>query len=134
MTSRGSARSIAVGTRVDASTVAVLRAELRAAVDAAGSGDAGSRDVGSGDAGDAGDIVLDVSTVQFVDATGLAMLLGVRRYAERAGRRLVLRGTPRRFARLLRATRLDRVLIVERSIGGPTGRPVAAATEDVPAA
>jgi anti-anti-sigma regulatory factor len=117
-------QSIAVGARVDASTVARLRAELIAAVDAGsgngGSGNGGSGYTGSGTAcaGDAGseDVVLDVSAVQFVDVTGLAMLLGVRRHAERAGRRLVLRGTPRRLARLLRATRLDRILTGEESL------------------
>jgi anti-sigma B factor antagonist len=79
--------------RLDASTVGQLRDQLHSAVD-----------------GGAGVIVLDLSDVEMVDATGLAMLVATQRRALRAGRQLVLRGTPPRIARLLHATGLDRLL------------------------
>ncbi len=55
-------------------------------------------------------LVVDLSGVEAVDAAGLGVLLGTRRLAERAGRQMVLRNTPPRLSRLLRATRLERVL------------------------
>jgi anti-sigma B factor antagonist len=68
------------------------------------------------DAIDAGvdDIVVDMSGVELMDATGLGVLVGSHRRAERAGRRLVLQNVPERIERLLLATRLHRVLCVER--------------------
>lgn len=57
-----------------------------------------------------GDLVLDLSDVQAVDATGLGVLVGAHRRASRGGRTLVLHETPPPVARLLRRTRLDRVL------------------------
>lgn len=64
----------------------------------------------------AGDLVLDLSGVESVDATGLGVLVGAHRRAGRSGRRLVLRGVPPRVGRLLHATRLHRVLLVEPAI------------------
>jgi anti-anti-sigma factor len=58
-------------------------------------------------------IVLDLSEVELIDAIGLAMLVGTHRRALRAGRDVVLRGTPPRVARMLAATGLDRVLRTE---------------------
>lgn len=60
-------------------------------------------------AGD-GDLVVDLSAVTAVDATGLGLLVGVHRRALRAGRVLVLCGVPPPVARLLLVTRLHRVL------------------------
>lgn len=57
-----------------------------------------------------GDLVLDLSGVTAVDATGLGVLVGAHRTADRAGRRLVLRDAPPQVHRLLRVTRLYRVL------------------------
>lgn len=82
--------------RLGAATVADVRAALHAAV-------------GDG----AGDLVLDLSRVELVDATGLGMLVGIHRLADRSGRRLLLGGVPPRIERLLLATRLHRVLILE---------------------
>ncbi|HEY0357318.1 MAG TPA: STAS domain-containing protein [Mycobacteriales bacterium] len=82
--------------RVDGATVASCREVLHRAVDSG-----------------RGLLVVDVSAVVLVDATGLAMLLGTARRAGHAGRRLVLRGTPPRVARLLRVTGLDVVLPTE---------------------
>ena len=83
--------------RVDATTVSELRERLHSAVD-----------------GGVGAVVLDLSDVELIDATGLAMLVGTHRRAMRAGRELLLRGTPTRITRLLAATGLDRVLHDER--------------------
>lgn len=71
-----------------------------------------------GDAIDAGieDLLLDLGGVELVDATGLGVLIGAHRRAERAGRRLVLRNVPERIDRLLLATRLHRVLTIDRDV------------------
>ena len=60
------------------------------------------------------DLVVDMSGVELMDATGLGVLVGSHRRAERAGRRLVLQNVPGRIDRLLLATRLNRVLCVDR--------------------
>ena len=62
------------------------------------------------------DVVIDMSNVDLMDATGLGVLVGCHRRAERAGRRLVLQNVPERIDRLLLATRLHRVLCVDRHI------------------
>lgn len=84
---------VAAGLRLDAATVGVLRGYLDEAIP-----------------NGSGPLVVDLSTVQTIDAVGLAMLLGVERRATAAGRELRLRGMPKRFGRLLRATGLSRVL------------------------
>ena len=60
------------------------------------------------------DIVVDMTGVELMDATGLGVLVGCPRRAERAGRRLILANVPDRIDRLLLATRLHRVLCVDR--------------------
>jgi anti-anti-sigma factor len=67
-----------------------------------------------------GELVVDVSGVELLDATGLGVLVDVHRRARLAGRRLVLRGAPPRVARLLAITRLNRILTVE---AGPVAVP-----------
>jgi anti-anti-sigma factor len=62
------------------------------------------------------DVVVDMSRVELMDATGLGVLVGSHRRAERAGRRLVLQNVPERIDRLLLATRLHRVLCVDRDV------------------
>ncbi|HET6909404.1 MAG TPA: STAS domain-containing protein [Mycobacteriales bacterium] len=64
------------------------------------------------------DVVVDMSGVELMDATGLGVLVGCHRRAERAGRRLVLHNVPDRIERLLLATRLHRVLCLDRATGG----------------
>jgi anti-sigma B factor antagonist len=59
------------------------------------------------------DLVVDLSGVDVIDATGLGVLVGTHRRAQRAGRRLVLRGVPARIQRLLTVTRLSRVIPCE---------------------
>jgi len=83
-----------------AATVADLRAVLLAAADAG-----------------TGDLVLDIGGVEIIDASGLGVLVGAHRLAERRERRLVLRNVPDRIERLLAATRLNRILAVEPATG-----------------
>ncbi|WP_214413535.1 STAS domain-containing protein [Sphaerisporangium fuscum] len=98
MRSRGSPRRqvVFVGSRLDGGTVAMLRPRLHEAVD-------------SGD----GELIVDLSELEMIDAAGLGVLVGTHRKALRAERRLVLRAVPPRVMRLLAITRLHRVLRVE---------------------
>jgi anti-anti-sigma factor len=57
-----------------------------------------------------GELVLDLASLDAVDATGLGVLVGAHRRAGRAGRTLVLRDVPAPVGRMLFLTRLDRVL------------------------
>ena len=66
------------------------------------------------DAGD-GELVLDLAAVEAVDATGLGVLVGAHRRAQRVGRTLVLEDVPDPVVRLLLLTRLDRILQTRRS-------------------
>jgi anti-anti-sigma factor len=60
-----------------------------------------------------GDVVLDVSGVDSLDATGLAVLAAAHRRAQREGRHLVLRGCHGSLRRVLAKTKLSRVLRLE---------------------
>ena len=62
-----------------------------------------------------GDLVLALAAVTAVDATGLGVLVGGHRRAQRAGRVLVLRDVSPAVARLLFLTRLDKVLRTSRT-------------------
>jgi anti-anti-sigma factor len=64
------------------------------------------------DRGD-GDLVLDLSRVGSVDATGLGLIVRLHRRAGRRERRLVLRGVTPPVHRVLLMTRLNRILAVE---------------------
>jgi len=91
--------SLALSGRLGAATVADVRAALMEATDTG-----------------VGDLHLDLREVELVDATGLGVLIGTHRRADRAGRRLVLLRVPERIERLLLATRLHRVLYVDRTV------------------
>lgn len=84
--------------RLDVHCAADVRAVLLAAL-AAGSGD----------------LVVDLAAVPAVDPTGLGALLEAHRRAQRTGRRLVLLDVPPALWRLVLRTRLDRILVVQRS-------------------
>lgn len=62
-----------------------------------------------------GELALDLSALEAVDATGLGVLVGAHRRAQRAGRTLVLVDVQVPVARLLLVTRLDRVLAIRRT-------------------
>jgi anti-sigma B factor antagonist len=81
---------------LDVTTVPDARAVLHAAVDRG-----------------EGDLVVDLGSVDVIDATGLGVIVGTHRRAQRAGRRLVLRTVPPRIQRLLTVTRLSRVIPTE---------------------
>jgi len=87
---------VRVSGRLDAHTVPDVRTALHDAVDSG-----------------SGDLVVEVHDIVVADATGLGVFVGAHRRAQRTGRRLVLRGVPLPALRLLRVTRLHRVLVVE---------------------
>lgn len=63
----------------------------------------------------AGELVLDLAALEAVDATGLGVLVGAHRRAQRAGRTLVLEDVTPTVSRILFVTKLDRVLQTRRS-------------------
>lgn len=80
--------------RLDVTSVGAVRDALHRAVD-----------LGSGD------LLVHLDDLELHDAAGLGVLLGAHRRARLAGRRLVLVGVPGRLERLIRHTRLHRVLV-----------------------
>ncbi|MFI6501041.1 STAS domain-containing protein [Nonomuraea typhae] len=93
---RSAAQVVRVGARLDAGTSAGVRPRLHEAVDTG-----------------TGDLIVDLTELEMIDATGLGVLVGTHRRALAADRRLVLRGVPPRIMRVLAVTRLNRVLLVE---------------------
>lgn len=93
---RGREQIVAVGQRLDVGTVAGVRPRLHEAVD-----------------NGQGVLIIDMSELEMIDATGLGVLVGTHRRATAAGRRVVLRAVPPRIMRILAVTRLIRVLSVE---------------------
>ncbi|WP_425491587.1 STAS domain-containing protein [Kineococcus aurantiacus] len=89
-----------VAGRLDVHTVPDVRAALHAAVDRG-----------------TGDLVVHVDEIVVADATGLGVFVGAHRRAQRTGRRLVLRDVPPPALRLLRVTRLHRVLLLDEATG-----------------
>ena len=60
-----------------------------------------------------GALVVDMSGVELLDATGLGVLVGTHRRARAAGRRLVLADATPRVARMLALTRIDRIIALD---------------------
>lgn len=92
------AKLIALSGRLDVHAAADVRLALADAVD-------------QGE----GELVLDLADLEAVDATGLGVLVGAHRRAQRMGRTLVLEDVPDQVGRLLLITRLDRILQTRRS-------------------
>jgi anti-sigma B factor antagonist len=69
---------------------------------------------------DDGDVVLDVTDVEWLDVTGLGVLVDAHRRLRSQGRRLVLRGCAPRLRRALAVTRLSRVMAIERDDATPS--------------
>jgi anti-sigma B factor antagonist len=86
-------REVAVSGRLDVSTVADVRVALHEVL-ARGSGD----------------LLIHLAQAEVHDATGLGVIVGVHHRARRLGRRLILVDVSPRLDRLLRASRLHRVL------------------------
>jgi anti-sigma B factor antagonist len=61
-----------------------------------------------------GNLIVDVTQVELIDAAGLGVLAAAHRRIEAEGRHLVLRGCSPSLRRILSVTRLTRVLHVER--------------------
>ena len=89
---------VALSGRLDVHAAADVRLELADAVDRGH-----------------GELVLDLTALEAVDATGLGVLVGAHRRAQRAGRTLVLEDVPDGVGRLLLITRLDKILQTRRS-------------------
>jgi anti-anti-sigma factor len=94
--------------RLDVHTVPDVRSALHAAVDAG-----------------RGELVVHVGGIVVADATGLGVLVGAHRRAQRGGRQLVLRDVPLPALRLLRVTKLHRVLQVDDEVPGAAQRTAA---------
>lgn len=88
---------IALSGRLDARGATQARAALHAAV-----------------LDGAGDLVVDMSGVEALDAVGLGVLVATRRLAFRHGRTLVLAGCTPAVVRLLQTTRLHRFLTMSQ--------------------
>ncbi|WP_432495957.1 STAS domain-containing protein [Kineococcus gypseus] len=99
---------VRVSGRLDVHSVPEVRAALHGAVDRG-----------------SGALVVSLDGVVVADATGLGVLLGAHRRAQRAGREMVLRDVPRPALRLVRVTRLHRVLRLD-------GEPARAAAPGAP--
>jgi anti-sigma B factor antagonist len=70
-----------------------------------------------------GDLLIHLAEVEVHDATGLGVIVGVHHRARRVGRRLVLVDVSPRLDRLLRASRLNRVLTRGPDAGAVTVAP-----------
>lgn len=69
-----------------------------------------------------GDLRLDLSRVEVIDAAGLGVLVGARRRADLVGVRVILVDVPPRLQRLLAVTRLSRLFTYENIITIPEQR------------
>ncbi|UYM05972.1 STAS domain-containing protein [Solicola gregarius] len=87
--------------RLDGASVSEVRRELYDAID-------GLRE------GVDTELIVDLSGVDSVDATGLGVIAGAHRRVTGRGHRLVLRGCSLQLRRALAMTRLTRVVAVER--------------------
>ena len=96
----GSRQEVVLSGRLDVSSVSSVRSVLHSAIDTG-----------------TGDLFVDLSGVEMIDATGLGVLVGAHRRAVLCGRRVVLRNVSGRVSRILRATRLNRILSVEPITG-----------------
>ncbi len=67
----------------------------------------------------AGDLVVHLAQAEIGDATGLGVIVGAHHRAQRAGRQLVLADVSPRLERLLRATKLNRII----PVSSPTMQP-----------
>jgi anti-anti-sigma factor len=96
VTVEAAASEVVLSGRLDVHTVHDARAAVHAALDSG-----------------VGDLVVNLRDVEMLDATGLGMLVAVHRRAGRSGRRLILREAGPQLLRLLRVSRLHRILTVE---------------------
>jgi anti-anti-sigma factor len=93
---RANGADLVLSGRLDGRTAPIARAVLHSALDQG-----------------SGDLLVRVGDLEIWDAVGMGVLVGAHARARRAGRRLVLADVPPRQLRLLRATRVGRVLTVQ---------------------
>lgn len=91
-------RMVSLSGRLDVHAAADVRLELADAVDRG-----------------EGELVLSMAALESVDATGLGVLVGAHRRAQRMGRTLVLEDVPEQVDRMLLMTRLNRILQTRRT-------------------
>jgi anti-sigma B factor antagonist len=89
-------REVAVSGRLDVTTAADVRLALHGVL-------------GRG----SGDLLIHLAQAEVHDATGLGVIVGIHHRARRLGRRLILVDVSPRLDRLLRASRLHRVIARE---------------------
>jgi len=94
VTATADGQELTIGGRIDVRTVADVRAMLHAVID-----------------GGSGDLHVHLGDAEIGDATGLGVLLEAHNRSRRAGRRMFLGELTPRTDRLLRASRLNRVLL-----------------------
>ena len=102
-------QEVSVSGRLDVHTVVDVRLALH---DILGRGD--------------GDLLIHLAGAEVHDATGLGVIVGAHQHARRAGRRLVLVDVSPRLDRLLRASRLHRVLARSLVDSAAAGAPATA--------
>ena len=100
-------QEVSVSGRLDVHTVADVRMALH---DILGRG--------------SGDLLIHLAEAEVHDATGLGVIVGAHHHARRAGRRLVMVDVSPRLDRLVRTSRLQRVLIRELVDDAVTMMPV----------
>jgi anti-anti-sigma factor len=99
MTVTREVKSLRLAGRLDASNVSEVRRRINDVIESE----------------PAGNVVVDLTGVDIVDATGLGVLAAAHVRLQREGRRLVLRGCGVAVRRTLAVTRLLRVLYVEQA-------------------
>jgi anti-anti-sigma factor len=67
-----------------------------------------------------GDVLMRLADAEIGDATGLGVIVEAYTRARRAGRRLAVIDMTERTGRLLRASRLDRALVLREPVEAPT--------------
>jgi anti-sigma B factor antagonist len=73
--------------------------------------------------GDAGaDVVVDLTSVTFIDSTGVGLLVAALRRTERHGGRLVLVIDQESVMKIFRITALTRLFTIHRTLGAALGR------------
>jgi anti-anti-sigma factor len=97
------AQEVAISGRIDVHTVPDVRLLLHEIIDTGN-----------------GDVLMRLADAEIGDATGLGVLVEAYTRARRAGRRLAVVDMSERTERLLRASRLDRALVLRSAERGST--------------
>jgi anti-sigma B factor antagonist len=115
LTENSAGQEVTVRGRLDVDSVAEVRAALHEILGRGG-----------------GDLLVHLAQAEVYDATALGVIVGVHHRARRLGRRLVLVDVSPRLDRLLRSSRLHRVLARGPGAGESTPAPSGPAVADFP--